>query len=89
MSSPLMDLTELAAFLKVSKRTAQDLAKDFPHFALGDRIKRYDQEEILAHLREQRTLKQQHLQDTAGLHPRKSPLKAEGQAEPTQTGRKN
>jgi hypothetical protein len=67
----LMDLEALAAWLKVSKRTAQDLAKNFPTFHLKGSIKRYEREEILVWLKQQRTLRENHQDTTAGLHPRK------------------
>jgi hypothetical protein len=85
----LLDLDGLAEWLKVSRHTAEILAKNFPSFDLGERIKRFDPEEVLEFLRQERTLKQQHAQDTAGLHAQKSTWKAEGQAEPKRIGRRN
>lgn len=71
MPTELMDLEALAAWLKVSKTTAQLLAKRFPHYALGQRIKRYQREEILEYLRQERERQEQHAADVAGLHPKR------------------
>lgn len=67
----LMDPEELAAFLRISPRMARDLCKDFPHFLLGNKTRRYSPEEVLDYLRQERDRQAQHAQEAAGLHPRK------------------
>lgn len=75
MTYPLMDIDELARFLRISKRLAEDVVMQtgFPRFDLSSRTHRYDREEVMVWLRAERERKQKVVKEfsdvTAGLHP--------------------
>lgn len=68
---PILTLEEVANWLSISLRFAESLQqRGMPSLDLGERTHRYEPQEVLGWLREQRSTRQQHGSNAAGLHPK-------------------